>query len=310
MDVVRHRLGFSKTVKRFPRKDTCPCAFTRIASTRSDRCGTRWRRRTHGALDWEEQLTALCRAYVEAKLEQQVLDYDDLLLYWHAMTADPALAAAIGSRFDHVLVDEYQDTNVVQAEILLRFSSPTAPDSPSSVMTRSRFDLPCRVDRQHPRVSVALHAARPHRYVEENYQPDAARPRRRERVDGQRARGSIASACTARSGRAAVVRDGARRAGAGDLRRRLRAQARERGVDLRRQAVLKRNADHSDVLELELMRRNIPYVKYGGLKFLEAAHVKDLLSRRCAGPTTRATASRPSACCSCCPAWAPPMHSA
>ena len=55
-------------------------------------------------------------------------------------------------------------------------------------------------------------------------------------------------------------------------------EARERGVDLRRQAVLFRNADHSDVLELELMRRNIPFVKYGGLKFLEAAHVKDLLA--------------------------------
>jgi len=53
---------------------------------------------------------------------------------------------------------------------------------------------------------------------------------------------------------------------------------RERGIDLRRQAVLFRNSDHSDVLELELMRRNIPYVKYGGLKFLEAAHVKDLLA--------------------------------
>jgi DNA helicase-2/ATP-dependent DNA helicase PcrA len=55
-------------------------------------------------------------------------------------------------------------------------------------------------------------------------------------------------------------------------------EARERGVELRRQAVLFRNSDHSDVLELELMRRNIPFVKYGGLKFLEAAHVKDLLA--------------------------------
>jgi DNA helicase-2/ATP-dependent DNA helicase PcrA len=55
-------------------------------------------------------------------------------------------------------------------------------------------------------------------------------------------------------------------------------EARERGIDLKRQAVLFRNADHSDVLELELMRRNVPYVKYGGLKFLEAAHVKDLLA--------------------------------
>jgi DNA helicase-2/ATP-dependent DNA helicase PcrA len=55
-------------------------------------------------------------------------------------------------------------------------------------------------------------------------------------------------------------------------------EARERGIDLRRQAVLFRNSDHSDVLELELMRRNVPFVKYGGLKFLEAAHVKDVLA--------------------------------
>ena len=55
-------------------------------------------------------------------------------------------------------------------------------------------------------------------------------------------------------------------------------ECRERGVELRRQAVLFRSSHHSDLLELELMRRNIPYVKYGGLKFLEAAHVKDLLA--------------------------------
>jgi DNA helicase-2/ATP-dependent DNA helicase PcrA len=55
-------------------------------------------------------------------------------------------------------------------------------------------------------------------------------------------------------------------------------QAREQGVLLRKQAVLFRSSHHSDVLELELVRRNIPYVKYGGLKFLEAAHVKDLLA--------------------------------
>ncbi|HUN68164.1 MAG TPA: ATP-dependent helicase, partial [Burkholderiales bacterium] len=55
-------------------------------------------------------------------------------------------------------------------------------------------------------------------------------------------------------------------------------EAREQGVDLMRQAVLFRSSHHSDVLELELVRRNIPYVKYGGLKFLEAAHVKDALA--------------------------------
>src|SRR5262249_32307579 len=53
---------------------------------------------------------------------------------------------------------------------------------------------------------------------------------------------------------------------------------REKSILLRRQAVLFRSSHHSDVLELELVRRNIPYVKYGGLKFLGAAHRKDLLA--------------------------------
>lgn len=80
---------------------------------------------------------------------------------------------------------------------------------------------------------------------------------------------------------------------------------REAGIDLKRQAVLFRASHHSDQLEVELARRGIPFVKYGGLKFLEAAHVKDALcvlrwSR------TLATASPPSVYCNCCPASAPP----
>jgi DNA helicase-2/ATP-dependent DNA helicase PcrA len=59
-------------------------------------------------------------AYVDAKQAHNVLDYDDLLLYWaRTMAAEPVLADDIGARFDHVLVDEYQDTNRLQASILL-----------------------------------------------------------------------------------------------------------------------------------------------------------------------------------------------
>ena len=100
MDVVRHRLGFSKTEKRFPRKDTCLGIYSHRVNTQRPlryTLETAW----PWCLDWEEQLTRLFRAYVEAKLEQQVLDYDDLLLYWHVMTSDPGLAAEIGARFDH-----------------------------------------------------------------------------------------------------------------------------------------------------------------------------------------------------------------
>ena len=117
MDVVRQRLGFAATAKRFPRKDTCLAIYShRVNAQQSLRATLElafpW------CLEWEEELTTLCREYVEAKLAQQLLDYDDLLLYWQLMMSEPALAAAVGARFEHVLVDEYQDTNRLQSAIL------------------------------------------------------------------------------------------------------------------------------------------------------------------------------------------------
>ena len=76
---------------------------------------------------WETQLRELFAAYVEAKQAQNVLDYDDLLLYWAQTVSDPVLAADIGARFDHVLVDEYQDTNRLQSSILLGLEARRRP---------------------------------------------------------------------------------------------------------------------------------------------------------------------------------------
>src|SRR5205807_1456104 len=70
-------------------------------------------------LDWEDDLKRLFASYVESKQRDNVLDYDDLLLWWAQMVAEPALAAELGGMFDHVLVDEYQDTNSIQSDILL-----------------------------------------------------------------------------------------------------------------------------------------------------------------------------------------------
>jgi DNA helicase-2/ATP-dependent DNA helicase PcrA len=278
MDVVRQRLGLSKTEKRFPRKDACLGIYSHRVNTQHPLRHTLetaypW------CLAWEEELVALCRAYVEEKLAQQVLDYDDLLLYWQLMLLDPALAGEIGARFDHVLVDEYQDTNALQAEILLRMKPDGAgvtvvgDDAQAIYSFRGatvenilafpeQFSPPARV--------VVL---------EENYrstQPvlDAANALMAE--GGRQFRKFLrsASGSGAKPRHVTVLDDPAQAAYV--IERVL--ECRERGVELRRQAVLFRNSDHSDVLELELARRNIPFVKYGGLKFLEAAHVKDLLA--------------------------------
>ncbi len=278
MDVVRQRLGLARTDRRFPRKDTCLGIYSHRVNTARDLRHTLetvypW------CLDWEEDLTRLYRAYVEAKLEQQVLDYDDLLLYWQVMVQEPSIAAAISRRFDHLLVDEYQDTNALQAEILLRLRpggegvTVVGDDAQSIYSFRAAtvdniLDFP---DRFTPAARVVT--------LDVNYRStqgilDAANAlmeeggrQFRKHLQGTRGAGARPRHVTVldEQSQAAYV-----------IERVL--DARERGVELRRQAVLFRNADHSDVLELELMRRQIPFVKYGGLKFLEAAHVKDLLA--------------------------------
>ncbi len=230
-------------------------------------------------LDWEEELGGLCRAYVEVKLEQRLLDYDDLLLYWHLMMREPALAAQVGARFDHVLVDEYQDTNVLQAGILLalrpdgRGVTVVGDDAQSIYSFRAatvdnilefpaRFTPPARVvtlEQNYRSTQAVLDSANALLRQAERQHP--------KRLESSRGRGVRPQYVT-------VLDDQAQ---ADYVVGRVLA-ARERGLALRKQAVLFRAADHSDLLELELMRRNVPFVKYGGLKFLEAAHVKDLLA--------------------------------
>jgi len=278
MDVVRHRLGLSQTGQRFPRKDTCLGIYSHRVNTQQPLRHTLetaypW------CLDWEEALTGLYRAYVDEKLAQQALDYDDLLLYWQVMMQDDALAAEIGARFDHVLVDEYQDTNSLQAGILYRLKPKGAGvtvvgDDAQAIYSfrgatvENILDFP---ERFSPPAHVVV--------LEENYrstQPvlDAANALM---ADGGRQYRKFLRSTRGGGTRPRYVTVQDDQAQAGYVVERV-LECRERGIDLRRQAVLFRNADHSDVLELELMRRNIPYVKYGGLKFLEAAHVKDLLA--------------------------------
>src|SRR5438445_855332 len=118
MNLARHELGFSKTESRFPTKSTCLQIYSRAVNAQAP-LGEVLGSAFPWCAAWAEQLKELFSAYVEAKQAQNVLDYDDLLLYWAQMAAAPEIASHLSSRFDHVLVDEYQDTNRLQASILL-----------------------------------------------------------------------------------------------------------------------------------------------------------------------------------------------
>ena len=115
MDLVRGELGLARTDRRFPQEGHLPRHLLLrgqrpVAAGRAC-CATAF----PWCAEWAGELKRLFGAYVEAKQRQGVLDYDDLLLWWGRMLGVPELAADVGRRFDYVLVDEYQDTNAIQA---------------------------------------------------------------------------------------------------------------------------------------------------------------------------------------------------
>ncbi len=278
MDVVRHELGFSAKDKRFPKKDTCLAIYSHRVNTQQPLKATLegyypW------CLEWEADLTALYREYVGRKQKNAALDYDDLLLYWHIMMGDKQVAAAVGGQFDHVLVDEYQDTNKLQGDILLAMKpqgtgmTVVGDDAQAIYSFRAAAveNILGFADKFTPRAeSVTL--AQNYRSI----QPilDAANALIGE---GARQHKKTLFSQRASSQKPFYVSVDDLHAQAEYIGNRIVA-GREVGVALRRTAVLFRSSHHSDLLEVELMRRKVPFVKYGGLKFLEAAHIKDVLS--------------------------------
>lgn len=278
INLARHELGFSAKAKRFPMKGTCLAIYSAVVNTQAE-LGAVLRATFPWCAEWEDDLKRLFRAYAEAKQAQQVLDYDDLLLYWSQMAAEPGLAAELGERFSHALVDEYQDTNRLQAAILLalkpdgRGLTVVGDDAQSiyafrGATVRNILDFPAQFSP--PARLVTL---------ERNYrstQPILAAANAVIALAAERfAKDLWSERAAAQRPRLVSVRDDADQASY--TVERILAR-REEGVRLKAQAVLFRASHHSARLELELTRRNIPFVKFGGLKFLEAAHVKDVLA--------------------------------
>jgi DNA helicase II / ATP-dependent DNA helicase PcrA len=226
---------------------------------------------------------------------QNVLDYDDLLLYWAEMMSNCDLAMEIDDRFDHVLVDEYQDTNRLQSKILLNLKTEgrgvmVVGDDAQSIYSfraatvRNILEFPNQF--KPPAHTVTL---------EENYRSTQPILDACNKVIGFAKERFTKNLRSERRSKqkpflTSVVDE--------SMQARYVAQqilnAREGGVLLKSQAALFRASHHSAQLEIELARRNIPFVKYGGLKFLEAAHIKDLIStlRWCENPSDRVAGFR------------------
>ncbi len=277
LNVVRTELQLAKTDKRFPKKATCMAIYSRCVNAR---------RKLPDVLEnsfpwceeWGDELKRLFNGYVDRKESAGVLDYDDLLLYWHALVADPKTAEVVRKQFDCLLVDEYQDTNTLQSEILHGLSPDgkgltVVGDDAQSIYSfraatvRNILDFP-----KHYRDTTIVTLEQNYRSTEPileatNQVIGLAPERFTKNLWSQRTAGQRPWLITCED------EDDQTDYLVGQI-----LQHREAGIDLRRQAVLFRASHHSMTLEAELSRRNIPFHKYGGLKFVETAHVKDLLA--------------------------------
>ncbi len=278
MDLIRGELHFDATARerRFPKKDSLAAIYSRMVNA-SQGLSTILETAYPWCVDEAESIRRLFAEFTQRKRRQNLLDYDDLLLFWRALAETP-IGQEAARQVEHILVDEYQDTNPLQAQILLALRNELknllvvgddaqAIYSFRSASVRNILDFPSQFSparvimlEQNYRstkpildASNAVIALARERFPKELWPVRAGGARPRLLTCGDETEQSLEVCRTI-------------------------LEHREQGSELRRQAVLFRSGHHSDMLELELTRRNIPFVKYGGLKFLEAAHVKDVLA--------------------------------
>jgi DNA helicase II / ATP-dependent DNA helicase PcrA len=277
MNLLRDELGFSSRERRFPRKETLATIHSRVVNA-GVRLDDVLARHYPWCVEEADGIREIFRAYVARKRDQATLDYDDLLLFWKALLASPQTQEQVAGMFDHVLVDEYQDTNALQADIVeglagaARNVTVVGDDAQAiygfrAATVRNILEFPARF----PGAAVVA--------LERNYRSTMPILALSNAVIADSAERHEKTLWTDRTGgQPPILRACLDEPEQADTVCRAILEHRERGVPLREQVVLFRAAHHSDLLEVELLRRNIPFVKYGGLKFLEAAHVKDTLA--------------------------------
>lgn len=277
LGIIRHEIGFSSKEQRFPQKTTCADIYSRYINS----CGPLEQvleEQAPWCKDRLEELKQLFKLYNERKQNLNVLDYDDLLLYWKKMLKNEFLAQRIENMFDHILVDEYQDTNIIQAEILIGMrrrnkNIMVVGDDAQSIYSFRGATVRNMLDfsKHFPNAKVIK--------LEQNYRSIMSILNVTNCI--------IEQACERYTKNMWSTRNGGHRpqlvtcmdeSKQDEFIIKMVLKHYEENIPLKNQAVLFRTASLSDSLEIELTRRNIPYRKYGGLRFTETAHVKDMLA--------------------------------
>jgi DNA helicase-2/ATP-dependent DNA helicase PcrA len=276
LDARRADHGLAGTQRRAPRAGVCADIYTRCVNTQQTvtevvRAEYPW------CAEYTSQLGELFGAYTAHKRSHGLVDFDDLLLLWRAALADPGAGPVLRGMFDAVLVDEYQDVNAVQADIARLLTPDTGCLTCVGDDAQAIYGFRGADPGHLRRLSVTFPGLTVVR-LGRNYRSRRAVLRLANAVRPQSSGLELALSATRDAGTTPVlVRCYDEATQAREICAQV-LQAHEAGADLRDQAVLVRTSHHSDLLEIELAARGIPFVKYGGLRFTEAAHVKDFLA--------------------------------
>jgi DNA helicase-2/ATP-dependent DNA helicase PcrA len=279
LNLLKNSLGFPGAKRHAPKKETLATILSKIKNqgkTLEEIITTEY----PNFVDLIPQIERLFKEYELYKREHQLMDYDDLLINWLTILKDyPQVREEVGRRYNYIMVDEYQDTNLLQGEIVVYMASShrnvmaVGDDSQSiygfrGANYRNIFDFP----KHFPEARIIK--------LEQNYrstQPilDLANAV----IERSKIKYTKVLFTEKKEGPKPILfRAKDDHAGSEFVADEVLRLTNEEGVPLSQIAVLMRAAFHSYDLELELTKRGIPFVKYGGLKLLESAHIKDVVS--------------------------------
>lgn len=278
VNLLRVQVGLGETGRRFPRKRTIVEIFSKASNTLRPLDDVLLNEYAH-FVDYRAELEALQKAYETTKRQRQLVDYDDLLLRLRELLAvDEPARRMISGTWRYILVDEYQDTNRLQAEVVRHLAAThenvmvVGDDSQSIYSFRgATFRNIMEFPDQFPGTRIFK--------LEENYRStQSVLALANAIIEGATDKYSKTLFTHQQQGeRPALVQTVGENPQSRFVAQKI-LELREEGVPLENMAVLFRSSFHAFDLEVELVKNGIPFLKRGGFKFIETAHVKDLVA--------------------------------
>jgi DNA helicase-2/ATP-dependent DNA helicase PcrA len=278
INLIRTKLGFHKAQKRFPKKGALCALFSKSVNKSENIKKVLYTDYPH-FIEWEDQLIKIKDEYALYKHSKSLLDYDDLLVYLRKLLLEFDQARLhLVKKYRYIMVDEYQDTNKLQAEIVYNLASESknimvVGDDAQSIYAFRGANFKNIID--FPKVFKDAKIIT----LEENYRSTQSILNLTNEIIACAEEGFGKALYTRKPGdKLPVYSETQDEHNQSEYVADKILALREEGVELAEIAVLFRSGWHSNDLEIELASRNIPFIKYGGQKFVQAAHIKDMLS--------------------------------